>query len=80
VAVGFFQFVYNTRQRGKALLGALVAALVKWSNRHHPRTQEESPGFPQSADRLGSDTVRRDAPATKGVRLMVDMANISRDW
>jgi hypothetical protein len=28
VAVGFFQFVHNTRQRGKALLGALVAALV----------------------------------------------------
>ena len=24
----FFQFVHNTRQRGKALLGALVAALV----------------------------------------------------
>jgi transposase len=29
VAVGFFQFVHNTRQRGEALLGALVAALVK---------------------------------------------------
>ena len=29
VAVGFFQFVHNTRQRAKALLGALVAALVK---------------------------------------------------
>jgi hypothetical protein len=34
VAVGFFQFVlfqfvHNTRQRGKALLGALVAALAK---------------------------------------------------
>lgn len=26
--LGFFQFVHNTRQRGKALLGALVAALV----------------------------------------------------
>ena len=25
--LGFFQFVHNTRQRGKALLGALVAAL-----------------------------------------------------
>ena len=25
---GFFQFVHNTRRRGKALLGALVAALV----------------------------------------------------
>jgi transposase len=24
----FFQFVHNTRQRGKALLGAFVAALV----------------------------------------------------
>src|SRR3954451_2561028 len=29
VAVGFFQFAHYTRQRGKALLGALVAALVK---------------------------------------------------
>jgi hypothetical protein len=29
VTVGYFQFVHNTRQRGKALLGALVAALVK---------------------------------------------------
>jgi hypothetical protein len=28
VYLGFFQFVHNTRQRGKALLGALVAALV----------------------------------------------------
>ena len=28
-SLGFFQFVHNTRQRGKALLGALVAALVK---------------------------------------------------
>ena len=27
VYLGFFQFVHNTRQRGKALLGALVAAL-----------------------------------------------------
>ena len=26
--LGFFQFVHNARQRGKALLGALVAALV----------------------------------------------------
>ncbi len=26
--LGFFQFVHNVRQRGKALLGALVAALV----------------------------------------------------
>jgi len=26
--LGFFQFVHNTRQRGKALLGALIAALV----------------------------------------------------
>src|SRR5687768_17581076 len=26
--LGFFQFVHNTRQRGKALLGSLVAALV----------------------------------------------------
>ena len=25
---GFFQFVRNTRQRGKALLGALVGAFV----------------------------------------------------
>jgi len=27
--LGFFQFVHNTRRRGKALLGALVAALVE---------------------------------------------------
>jgi transposase len=26
--LGFFQFVHNARQRGKALLGALVSALV----------------------------------------------------
>ena len=26
--LGFFQFVHNTRRRGKALLGALVGALV----------------------------------------------------
>ena len=26
--LGFFQFVHNARQRGKALLGALIAALV----------------------------------------------------
>jgi transposase len=26
--LGFFQFVHNTRKRGKALLGALVGALV----------------------------------------------------
>jgi hypothetical protein len=26
--LGFFQFVHNARQRGRALLGALVAALV----------------------------------------------------
>jgi transposase len=26
--LSFFQFVHNARQRGKALLGALVAALV----------------------------------------------------
>ena len=26
--LGFFQFIHNARQRGKALLGALVAALV----------------------------------------------------
>jgi transposase len=26
--LGFFQFVHNTRRRGKALLGALIAALV----------------------------------------------------
>jgi hypothetical protein len=29
VSLGFFEFVHNTRQPGKALLGALVAALVK---------------------------------------------------
>jgi hypothetical protein len=42
-------------------------------------SRSDNPGFPQSGDRLGSDTVGRGAPATKGVRLMVDMANISRD-
>jgi hypothetical protein len=26
--LGFFQFVHNTRRRGKALLGALITALV----------------------------------------------------
>jgi transposase len=26
--LSFFQFVHNTRQRGKALLGALVEAIV----------------------------------------------------
>ena len=28
IYLGFFQFVHNTRRRGKALLGALIAALV----------------------------------------------------
>jgi hypothetical protein len=28
VYLGFFQFVHNARRRGKALLGALVTALV----------------------------------------------------
>src|SRR4051794_33682796 len=28
IYLGFFQFVHNTRKRGKALLGALVGALV----------------------------------------------------
>ena len=28
LCLGFFQFVHNARRRGKALLGALVAALV----------------------------------------------------
>lgn len=28
IYLGFFQFVHNTRKRGKALLGALVATLV----------------------------------------------------
>jgi hypothetical protein len=39
--LGFFLFVYNTRQRGKALLGALIVALVARRNRHHPETQQE---------------------------------------
>jgi len=26
--LGFFQFVHNARRRGKALLGALIAALI----------------------------------------------------
>ena len=29
VKLGFFQFVHNARRRGKALLGALIAALVR---------------------------------------------------
>jgi transposase-like protein len=29
VYLGFFQFVHNVRRRGKALLGALVAALIR---------------------------------------------------
>src|SRR3954453_20153763 len=29
IYLGFFQFVHNTRKRGKALLGALIAALVR---------------------------------------------------
>jgi transposase len=28
--LGFFQFVHNMRRRGKALLSALIAALVTW--------------------------------------------------
>ena len=28
IYLGFFQFIHNTRKRGKALLGALVGALV----------------------------------------------------
>jgi len=28
IYLGFFQFVHNTRRRGKTLLGALVGALV----------------------------------------------------
>jgi transposase len=28
IYLGFFQFIHNARQRGKALLGALVGALV----------------------------------------------------
>jgi transposase len=28
IYLGFFQFIHNVRQRGKALLGALVGALV----------------------------------------------------
>ena len=28
IYLGFFQFVHNTRKRGKALLGSLVGALV----------------------------------------------------
>jgi hypothetical protein len=27
--LGFFQFVHNTRRRGKVLLGALIATLVE---------------------------------------------------
>jgi transposase-like protein len=32
--LGFFQFVHNARQRGKALLGALVSALVANPGQH----------------------------------------------
>ena len=32
--LGFFQFVHNARRRGKALLGALVSALVASQNQH----------------------------------------------
>src|SRR4051794_15000453 len=35
--LGFFQFVHNARRRGKALLGALVAALVAWPNLTTPK-------------------------------------------
>src|SRR6185369_17385544 len=35
--LGFFQFVHNARRRGKALLGALVSALVA-SPAQHPAT------------------------------------------
>jgi transposase-like protein len=57
VYLGFFQFVHNTRQRGKALLGALVAALGARSNVHHPGTQEE-PSFlaPRSPKRRSKPT------------------------
>jgi transposase-like protein len=32
--LGFFQFVHNARRRGKALLGALVSALVASPDQH----------------------------------------------
>ena len=32
--LGFFQFVHNARRRGKALLGALIAALVANPDQH----------------------------------------------
>ena len=32
--LGFFQFVHNARRRGRALLGALVAALVAHPDQH----------------------------------------------
>src|SRR4051795_10929866 len=35
--LGFFQFVHNARRRGKALLGALVAALVACPNLITPK-------------------------------------------
>jgi transposase len=32
--LGFFQFVHNARRRGKALLGALISALVANPDQH----------------------------------------------
>ena len=32
--LGFFEFVHNARRRGKVLLGALVAALVRQDGQH----------------------------------------------
>ena len=37
--LGFFQLVHNTRRRGKALLGTLVAGLVAAPVPHHPETR-----------------------------------------
>ena len=38
--LGFFQFVHNARRRGKALLGALVAALVACPNLTTPKSDK----------------------------------------
>ena len=45
--LGFFQFVHNARRRGKALLGALVAAF-RMPQTQHPGTQQEPSRIPKS--------------------------------
>jgi transposase len=57
IYLGFFQFIHNTRKRGKALLGAFVGALHQIQ---HPETQDEphpQPGLISSLD-FGPHSVR----------------------